>query len=179
MFNLPSTFLQVEQHFKEVSLQTFDFEQYSQFLTRIKSKQLIFNSAYIMCANKAFGFNTKHENYLCLLHKIFVTDNITQKLTACKTFKDAFNIIVSYPLIGNFLAYQYTTDLNYSSHFNWQDSSVTVAASGSKRGIQKVFGKVRNYEEIIMQTYATQEEFLANACSTFRYINNHKLDPMT
>ena len=158
IFNLPSTWTAAEKHFGEITLQTFNFEKYDEFLTKLKAATPIYNSAYIMCANKAFGYNYKHQNHLYLLHKMFNEDNLPAKLVECKTFKQAFDIIVAYPLIGNFLAYQYVTDLNYSGYFNWDDASFTVAGPGSKRGIEKVFGKVKNYEEKIMETYYNQED---------------------
>lgn len=178
IFNLQSTWIECEKHFKEISLKTFDFKNYSQFLTDLKKSKSIYNSAYIMCANKIFGFNYKHENHLYLLHKMFIEDNLPAKLAACNTFKDAFNIMVSYPLIGNFLAYQYITDLNYSNYFKWDDNSFTIAGPGSKRGIQKIFGKVKNYEEKIMETYLTQEETLHSFDLSFKYLKNHKLTPI-
>ena len=35
------------------------------------------------------------------------------KIVKCKIMEEAFNIIKSYPLIGNFMAYQLVTDINY------------------------------------------------------------------
>ena len=178
IFNLQSTWIETEKHFGEISLKTFDFNKYSQFLTSLKERQAIYNSAYIMCANKVYGFNYKHENHLYLLHKMFKEDYLPKKLVACKTFEEAFNTIVSYPLIGNFLAYQYVTDLNYSHYFNWDDNSFTVSGPGSKRGIRKVFGNVKNYEEKIMETYLTQEKALKEFNLNFKYLKNHKLSPI-
>jgi hypothetical protein len=178
IFNLPSTWVEVEKHFKEISLKTFEFDKYSQFLTNLKKTKPIYNNAYIMCANKVFGFHSKHENHLYLLKKMFQEDNLPKKLANCNTFEDAFYVIVSYPLIGNFLAYQYTTDLNYSDYFNWDDNSFTVAGPGSKRGIQKVFGKVKNFEQKIMETYANQEKQLNYFGLNFNYLKNHKLSPI-
>lgn len=178
LFNLQSTWLETEKHFGEVSLKTFDFEKYSKFLTNLKKEKPIYNSAYIMCANKVFGFKYKHENHLYLLHKMFKEDDLPVKLSACKTFEEAFNLIVSYPLIGNFSAYQYVTDLNYSNFFNWDDNSFTVAGPGSKRGVEKVFGRVKNYEQKIMETYLTQEETLHSLGLQFKYLKNHKLAPI-
>lgn len=178
IFNLPSTWIEVQKHFHEVSLKTFEFNAYSNFLTSLKKVKPIYNSAYIMCANKVYGFNYKHENHLYLLHKMFKEDNLPKKLNACKTFEEAFKLIVSYHLIGNFLAYQYVTDLNYSDYFNWDNNSFTVAGPGSKRGIQKVFGQVKNYEEKIMETYLKQEETLNAFGLEFKYLKNHKLEPI-
>lgn len=48
--------------------------------------------------------------------------------------EEEFNIIKSYPLIGNFMAYQLVTDINYSDVVNWTEDEFTVAGSLSLRG---------------------------------------------
>ena len=48
-----------------------------------------------------------------LLNKIFNEDKMQSKIVKCKTMEEAFNIIKSYPLMGNFMAYQLVTDINY------------------------------------------------------------------
>lgn len=49
---------------------------------------------------------------------MFNEDKIQERLVKCKTMEEAFNIIRSYPLIGNFMAYQLATDINYSEVVN-------------------------------------------------------------
>ena len=44
---------------------------------------------------------------------MFNGDKMQNKIVRCKTMEEAFNIIKSYPLIGNFMAYQLVTDINY------------------------------------------------------------------
>lgn len=53
--------------------------------------------------------------------------------------EEAFKILKSYPLIGNFLAYQLVTDINYSSVVNWSENEFTIVGPGSLRGIKKCF----------------------------------------
>ena len=36
----------------------------------------IYNDAYISCANKAFGYDRKHDNHLALLNKMFNEDKM-------------------------------------------------------------------------------------------------------
>ena len=36
----------------------------------------IYNDAYISCANKAFGYDRKHDNHIALLNKMFNEDKI-------------------------------------------------------------------------------------------------------
>lgn len=175
LFNLPSTWQALEKEFGDITLKTFNIENFSKALHTLKNKQAIYNNAYISCASKVFGFDCKHDNHLALLNQMFVKNKIHLTLQNCKTFKQAFETIKSYPLIGNFMAYQLVTDLNYSGFYAWEDNSFTVAGPGSKRGIEKVFGKTKNYEEKIFLTHQNQEKDLKRFGLEFKYLKNHKL----
>ena len=41
-------------------------------------------------------------------------DEVPYQIAAAARMKQAFEILRSYPMIGDFLAYQFVTDLNYS-----------------------------------------------------------------
>lgn len=176
LFNLPSTWDSLVKEYGDITLNKFDFNKFSKFLHNIKQKGSIYNNAYISCANKAYGYDAKHDNHLALLNKMFVQDKLHDKLQQCTTFEQAFTLIKSYPLIGNFMAYQLTTDLNYSDFYNWDNNSFTVVGPGSKRGINKVFGKVKDYEKVIFQTHANQQADLQRFGLNFKYLKNHKLE---
>ena len=70
---------------------------------------------------------------------MFNQDKIQDKIIKCQTMEEAFNILKSYPLIGNFMAYQLVTDINYSNVVNWSENEFTIAGPGSIRGIKKMF----------------------------------------
>ena len=116
LFNKESTWELLENEIGDLTLSSFYFNKYSQILEKaINNGQKIYNDAYISCANKAFGYDRKHENHLALLEKMFLKDHIDTKIINSKNMEEAFNIIKSYPLIGNFMAYQLITDINYSN----------------------------------------------------------------
>lgn len=62
-----------------------------------------------------------------------------------------YEMLLRYPGIGPFLAYQYTIDLNYSALLNFDESSFVVAGPGALDGIAKCFSDVagRTPEEVI------------------------------
>lgn len=161
LFNKEATWELLLDNFSDITLEGFVFEKYSMVLENaISSGIKIYNDAYISCANKAFGYDRKHDNHLALLNKMFNIDKIQSKILKCKTMEEAFNIIKSYPLIGNFMAYQLVTDINYSDAVNWKENEFTVAGPGSLRGIKKCFisrGKMSN-EDIIRYMYEHQDE---------------------
>ncbi|MBQ8131483.1 MAG: hypothetical protein IJ193_03240 [Bacilli bacterium] len=178
LFNKESTWELLENHFNDITLSTFNKKEYSEVLNfAIKDNIKIYNDAYISCANKAFGYDRKHDNHLALLEKMFLIDRIQDSILNCKTMESAFHILKSYPLIGNFMAYQLVTDINYSDVVNWREDEFTVAGPGSLRGIKKCFidkGNLSN-EEIIRYMYDHQEEEFKRLHLDFKPIGNRKL----
>lgn len=178
LFNKESTWELLIDNFGDITLKTFDIGKYSKVLENaIKNGIKIYNDAYISCANKAFGYDRKHDNHLALLNKMFNIDNIHEKILNCKTMEEAFYIIKSYPLIGNFMAYQLVTDINYSDIVDWKENEFTVAGPGSLRGIKKCFidkGNMSN-EDIIKYMYNNQDKEFKRLNLNFKRIGNRPL----
>lgn len=178
LFNKESTWELLENEIGDITLSSFDFNKYSQILENaINNGQKIYNDAYISCANKAFGYDRKHENHLALLEKMFLKDHIDTKIINSKNMEEAFNIIKSYPLIGNFMAYQLITDINYSNVVNFSEMEFTVAGPGSERGIKKCFISTGGLskEEIIKYMCKNQEKEFKRLDLDFKPIGNRPL----
>ena len=178
LFNKESTWELLLNSFNDITLKTFNVKEYSKVLEKSISNGIkIYNDAYISCANKVFGYDRKHDNHLALLKKMFIEDRIQDKIVNCKTMEEAFNIIKSHPLIGNFMAYQLVTDINYSEVVNWKEDEFTVAGPGSLRGIKKCFidkGNM-NDEDIIRYMYEHQDEEFKRLNLKFKRIGNRPL----
>ena len=178
LFNKESTWELLLNNFEDIALKTFNITEYSKILENAISNNVkIYNDAYISCANKAFGYDRKHDNHLALLNKMFNEDKMQDRIVKCKTMEEAFNIIKSYPLIGNFMAYQLVTDINYSKVVDWKEDEFTVAGPGSLRGIKKCFidkGKMSN-EDIIKYMFKHQEEEFKRLNLDFKRIGNRPL----
>ena len=178
LFNKESTWELLLKEFKDITLSTFDMKEYSKVLTNaINNNIKIYNDAYISCATKAFGYDRKHDNHLALLNKMFIIDKVQDKILKCTNMEQAFKIIKSYPLIGNFMAYQLITDINYSDIVDWKEDEFTVAGPGSLRGIKKCFidkGNLSN-EDIIRYMYNHQGEEFKRLNLDFKTIGNRKL----
>lgn len=178
LFNKESTWELLLSNFGDVTFGTFDFEKYSKVLgDATKNGAKIYNDAYISCANKAFGYDRKHDNHLALLNKMFSDDKVYQKIANSKNMKDAFGILKSYPLIGSFMAYQLVTDINYSEVIDFKENEFTVAGPGSLRGIRKCFiskGDMTD-EDIIQYMYENQDEEFKRLNLDFKKIGNRPL----
>jgi len=99
----------------------------------------IFSPAYIMpSGKKQFGETRKHRNYLHLLEHM-MAEGVPQRLASSGTLNHAFTILRSYPLLGDFLAYQYLIDLNYSEALRFSEMDFIVAGPGAHSGLQKCF----------------------------------------
>ncbi len=120
---------------------------------------VIYTSAFILCANDAFKKDQKHLNHVALFEKMFVTDKVQHKILAAESLEEVFNILRTYPLIGNFMAYQLAIDLNYSRAVNFSENDFVKAGPGALRGIQKVFSDLGTYtpEDVIMMMVENQE----------------------
>lgn len=178
LFNKESTWELLSKNFGDILLKNFNTKKYSIVLENaISNGTKIYNDAYISCANKAFGYDRKHDNHLALLDKMFNIDKMQDKIIKSNTMQDAFNIIKGYPLIGNFMAYQLVTDINYSAFVNWKENEFTVAGPGSLRGIKKCFidkGNMTN-EDIIKYMYMHQDEEFKRLNLNFKRIDNRPL----
>lgn len=178
LFNKETTWEILENKFGDITLEKFDIKLFSNVLSEAKEKGIsIYNDAYISCANKAFGYDNKHDNHLALLKNMFVDDHIDEKIKESESMKEAFDIIKSYPLIGNFLAYQLITDINYSEVTNFSEDEFCVVGPGSLRGIKKCFISMgdNTYEDIIRYMYEHQEEEFKRLNLDFKYIGKRRL----
>ena len=178
LFNKESTWEYLSENLGDITLRDFSFDTYNKLLLKRKeSNEKLYNDAYISCANKAFGYEMKHQNHLALLEQMFIKDKMQNKIIDCKSMKEAFNILKEYPLIGNFMAYQLVTDINYSEVVNFREDEFTVAGPGAIRGIKKCFSNLEGatYEDVIKYMYDVQESEFERLKLKFKYINGRKL----
>src|SRR5262245_32790268 len=76
----------------------------------------IFSGAYIHndLQNYAHVSRKKHPRYIRFL-KEMMQDDLTGKLQAAQTYRDAFRALCAYPLHENFIGMQHLTDVNFST----------------------------------------------------------------
>ena len=77
--------------------------------------------------------------------------------------REAFAVLRAYPGVGDFLAYQYLIDLNYSAGLNFSEMEFVVPGPGARDGIRKCFGpqSAGIEEQIIRYMTDHQEEHFA------------------
>ncbi len=154
VFNRIDTWEYILENFGEISIKNFDVDKLTTFLSiRIKNRP-IFNSAYLMTGshNDYKQYSSKHERWLRMIDFEFIQNKKIKQVLKSKNLGDIFNLLSQCPFIGDFLAYQYTIDFNYSEAINYDENSFVKAGIGSIRGIKKCFyyDKTIPYESYII-----------------------------
>lgn len=159
LFNKIETWELIEHLLGTVSYQATDLSSISRVLQEAsKHGARIYNAAYIM-PSPAFGFERKHDNHLALLAKM-MADNLPAQLSRAHSLEEAYSLILAYPGLGPFLAFQYAIDLNYSSLLDFSENEFVVAGPGALDGISKCFADLVGLtaEEIIFVMAERQTE---------------------
>ena len=140
LFNKIETWELLEHTFGAVTFKAYKFEHYDRMLGEaMRAGGRIYSAAYIMPpGGSAFGHVAKHQNHLRLLEKM-VADNLAGKLSKMRKMQPAFELLRSYPTIGDFLAYQFVTDINYSEVTDFSEMEFVIPGPGARDGLRKCF----------------------------------------
>jgi hypothetical protein len=170
LLNKNETWQHLEKAVGDISLSTFSPRCYAQALERLRQDGPIYGNAFILCANKAFGFDEKHKNHLALLDYIFHGSDYAQRLLSAVSLEELFTTLRELPLLGNFMAYQMAIDLNYSELFDFSENDFTIAGPGALRGIAKCFEDTAGLvpSEIITWMVERQDEEFARLGLNFQ-----------
>lgn len=139
MFNKVSTWELVTAELGHPSWARFDHAAYDAVLSRaLASGQRLYSAAYVIPPPR-FGAVRKHTNHLRLLAHMMSSD-LPAQLQDAATMKQAFEALRAFPGMGDFLAYQFLIDLNYSEVLNFDEMDFVVAGPGARDGLRKCFG---------------------------------------
>ena len=140
VFNKIETWEILKAALGEVSYYSYSFDTYDKVLTEaLTDGRAIYSAAYIMpSAGRAFGHSRKHRNHLKLI-ELMMADEMPERIAGARNMRDAFDMLRSYPTIGDFLAYQFVTDLNYSEVTDFSEMEFVVPGPGALDGIRKCF----------------------------------------
>ncbi len=163
VFNKIETWKLLEERLGEITYDNYSFDQYDQILTQASSAgKSIYSAAYIMpSGGRVLGHSRKHRNHLELIQKM-IADDLPKKLSDASNMHVGFDLLRSYPTIGDFLAYQFITDINYSELTNFSEMSFVIPGPGALDGIRKCFedlGGLNEPEIIKFMADNQQSEF--------------------
>ena len=66
---------------------------------------------------------------------------LPERFAAAKSMAELYEILVSLPSFGPFLAYQFATDLNYGPAFALSEMEFVMPGPGARDGIRKCFAQ--------------------------------------
>ena len=147
VFNKIDTWKAIIGSLDTVAAQEFDFERCENLLDKIRrERKPIYSAAYIMPSGGHSGI-PKHRMHLRLIRKM-IEDRIAVKLRETKSLAEAYELLLAYPTLGPFLAFQYVIDLNYTTLMNHSEQDFVVAGPGALDGLSKCFESLGDYSPV-------------------------------
>jgi hypothetical protein len=162
LFNKIETWELLEQRLGPLTFADYSFKKYDAVLEHaISHRQTIYSAAYIMPSAGSLGHKRKHRNHLTLI-ELMMRDGLPSRIADCRSMREAFSLMRNYPSIGNFLAYQYVSDINYSTITDFTEMEFVVPGPGAIDGIRKCFldtGALDGAEIIRIMAELQESEF--------------------
>ena len=138
LFNKIETWETLTSRLGALEWRRFSFDAYAKVLDGLLDHgERVYSAAYIM-PSPAFGSPRKHRNHLRLIEHM-MSDGAPRKLAKVGSLRAAFELLRAYPSLGDFLAFQFAIDLNYSELTDFSEMDFVVAGPGSRDGISKFF----------------------------------------
>ena len=140
LFNRVETWEMLTREAGPLHTESFDVTRYDRVLTAAMNRdERVYSAAYIMpSGGSAAPFARKHRMHLELLARM-LKDELPERLADIPTMAQAFAALRTYPTIGDFLAYQYITDLNYSALTDFSETEFVVPGPGALSELRKCF----------------------------------------
>jgi len=163
LFNKIETWQLLLREFGDMSLSTFDVETADHVLGDARARrQRIYSNAYIV-PPIAGSDGVKHRGHLRLIASM-IDDDLPGRIRDSGTMEEVFLLLRSYPGIGNFLAYQFTVDINYSTVTNHDEDEYVAPGPGALDGISKVYpdADLRDAAGVIRRMTDEQEKWFSH-----------------
>ena len=163
LFNKIETWKLLERSLGPITFEDYRFDAYNKVFEQAMARgERIYSAAYIMPpGGRAFGRSKKHQNHLLLLERM-MADQLADRLTQARTMQEGFEKLRAYPTIGDFLAYQFITDINYSELTDFSEMDFVVPGPGARDGLRKCFidaGGLNEPELIRLMADLQEREF--------------------
>lgn len=178
LFNKIETWEILKTELGEIRFSDYSRSRYDKILSRALTQgQAIYSAAYIMpSGGRTFQAKRKHQAHLMLLERM-MEDEVAFRLCESRGMYDVFRRLRSYPMLGDFLAYQFATDINYSNLTNFSEMEFVVPGPGALDGIKKCFSDLGglNEQEMIKVVADRQEEEFERLGVAFRSLWGRRL----
>ena len=163
IFNKIETWEYLESKIGLITINNFNLSEVNSLLSERMAQMPIYNNAYMMTGTHSkYNYLTfKHEKWLQMVQDEIVKEKTLEKILRAKSLEKVYQLLRECSFIGDFLAYQYTIDLNYSPIINFNENTFVKAGIGSIRGIKKCFFSLGefSFEDAIKFTYDNFEKY--------------------
>ncbi|GIH89895.1 hypothetical protein Psi01_05250 [Planobispora siamensis] len=159
VFNKIPTWQLLEEHLGEVTWGEYNFRALDRVLsTAFAAGKRLYSAAYIT-PPPALGEQRKHSNHLRLI-ELMMSRRAPERIQHSASMRAAYEVLLDFPTIGPFLAYQYLIDLNYAAQLSFSEMDFVVPGPGARDGIRKCFGPAASgiEAEVIRYMADTQQE---------------------
>ena len=159
VFNRIETWQEVVRRLELPVAREFSYSKWESALDDMRSEgRPLYSGAYIMPSGGRRSIR-KHQMHVKLIQQM-INDGLADKLSRTKSLSEAYKLLVSYPTIGPFLAFQYVIDLNYSTLLNHREEQFVVAGPGALDGLSKCFDSLGEYSpsDTIQWLFDVQEQ---------------------
>jgi hypothetical protein len=164
LFNKIETWQLFERQLGPISASSHRLSDFGRVLNDALAKgERVYSAAYIMpSGGRDSPYSRKHQMHLHLLKKM-LDDDLPDRISRAGSMQRAFSLLRAYPTIGDFLAYQFVTDLNYSTVTDFSEMEFVVPGPGAKVGLRKCFSDFGGLTEPEIIKFVTdrQEECFA------------------
>lgn len=146
IFNKIETWELLVSRFGIPTWRTFKLEAYAREMDAAMARgERLYSAAYIM-PSPGFGSPRKHRNHLVLLDHM-MKERAPQRVVSARSLEEVFRLLRAFPSMGDFLAFQFAIDLNYSILTNFSEMDFVVAGPGARDGIRKCFSNLNGLTE--------------------------------
>ena len=159
LFNKIETWEILRHELGTLTWENYSFKSYNQVLHQVlQAGETVYSGAYMMASGKSsFGNDRKHENHLKLVEQM-MHHHLAERVQEATSLEAVYRLLLSFPLLGPFLAYQYAIDINYSNLTNFSEMDFVVPGPGAKDGIRKCFKSLGGYTEADVIKYVTERQ---------------------
>ena len=176
-FNKISTWRLLEHKLGSLTWQGFSVEEYDRVLSNAAAAGTrLYSPAYIIPPVALDQTKVKHRGHLKLIDLILSGDFII-RLQQTNSLREVFELLKSFPSLGNFLAFQLAIDLNYSNLIEHDEASFVMAGPGARDGLAKTFPDARpeEAEALIEMMMDVQEREFERLGLSFRSLWGRRL----
>ena len=157
IFNRIDTWEHIVQEIGEPDWTTLRDGHVARAIATIAGKKPVYSAAYIMPPPRSVS-GPKYLRHLELVRRM-VFDGSPGDVQSARSMADAYMVLRQHESIGDFLAYQFVTDLNYSGHLTFSESEFVVPGPGAFRVLRKCFSDSGGLsdEDLLRWTWDRQE----------------------